>query len=203
VLTEPQELNQKRFFKAGESLFERHGFKKTTIMDICTSTGLSKPTFYDLFKDKADFFARMLLFITESEMNSWKEKLPKRIDPAQQVVSFIEFYEKTLAVRPIFRLVLEDPAVMEKFGWIIYHQPNSPIFSTFMEIIERGVKSGHFRNIDPHAAVWMVYAVLDSMYLLLPMMTGKKGAAEDSALAIEVKDFILSGLGHGKNNDKT
>jgi len=195
-LTETQENNQIRFYKSAEALFERHGYKKTTIMEICASTSLSKPTFYDLFKDKADFFARLLLYITETEMRSWKQKFPDNSNPALQVEAFIDFYATSLAVRPIFRLILEDPEVMEKFGHIIYHQPNSPVFSTLMGIIQRGVDSGHFNKIDPDSAVWMVYAILDSMYVLLPMITGKKGAAEDPALARDVKTFILNGLGN-------
>ncbi|MBT3231647.1 MAG: TetR/AcrR family transcriptional regulator [Calditrichaeota bacterium] len=202
-LTEAQENNQIRFFNSAEGLFERHGYKKTTIMEICSSTSLSKPTFYDLFKDKADFFARLLLFITETEMKSWKHKLPEQSSPSDQVKAFIDFYATSLAIRPIFKLILEDPEVMEKFGWIIYHQPNSPIFSTLMEIVENGVNTGDFRKIDPDAAVWIIYAILDSMYVLLPMITGKAGAAEDQALAGDVKKFILNGLAKRDRDSKS
>jgi len=40
-----------RFFSTAEPLFERFGYRKTTIEDVCRAAGMSKRTFYELFKD--------------------------------------------------------------------------------------------------------------------------------------------------------
>ena len=194
-LTESRLLNRQRFFNGAAPLFERLGYIKTTIQDICQATGLSKPTFYDLFKDKSDLFAQMLISIYENELNRWKSELPDGADPLKQLLSFIGLYEDILAKKPIFRYILEDPIAMEKFAWIIYSTPHSPVLTLLRQILSDGVKTGQFRRLDPDSAVWMIYAVLDSMYVMLPMLIDKPGAGEDPALAEEVKQFILNGIG--------
>ena len=41
--------------------FERFGYRKTTIDEICRDGGISKKTVYAHFRDKEDLFARVLV----------------------------------------------------------------------------------------------------------------------------------------------
>ena len=190
-----QERNRERFFETAEPLFERHGFRKTTVQDICRAAGFSKPTFYNLFKDKTEFFSMLLVHISENELEKWKAVLPGEVTPLDRLLSFIDFYVDSFVPRLIFQRVFEDPEIMEKFARIISHSPDSPVLSTLREVIHDGVDAGQFRRLDPDAVVWMIYAVLDSMYLLYPLLTGTQSADECARLGEEVKQFILKGTG--------
>ncbi|NQU05332.1 MAG: hypothetical protein HQ568_04500, partial [Calditrichaeota bacterium] len=68
------------------------------------------------------------------------------------------------------------------------------------QILQDGIDAGQFRTLDPDAVLWMIYALLDSMYILMPMMTGEPGAGENPEIANEVKSFILRGV--GVNNEE-
>ena len=194
-LTEFQQKNRLRFFDSSEPLFERYGYKKTTVQDICQGAGLSKPTFYDLFNDKADLFAQLLMHLAETGMKEWESGLPKKLNPVQKLLSFIDLYEKLCATKPIYKHVFEDPTIIEKFSWMLYSTPHSPVLTSLHRILDEGIQSEHFRRFDPEAAVWMIYSLLDSMYILLPMITREPGAGENPKLAKEIRLFILKGLG--------
>ncbi len=193
--TEAQVKNIERFFEASEELFEQYGYKKTTIQDICKAAALSKPTFYDLFKDKAEFFAALLIHISEKLILKWERELPDGITPVQMLLAFIDLYIDEITEIQLFRIVFENPEVMERFAWIIYHTSHSPVMTALQDILDDGVKSLQFRHLDPETAVFIIYSILDSMFFLLPMQTKNKEAAKDEKLISEIKQFILNGVG--------
>ncbi|MDP8238296.1 MAG: TetR/AcrR family transcriptional regulator [Candidatus Hatepunaea meridiana] len=199
-LSASQLQNQQKLFNAAEQLFERFGYKKTTVIDICKAAGMSKPTFYGLFKDKGELFVALLFEVFGREIKDWKNTQPTNAEPLSCLLAFIEFYENVLVKKPIFRLIVEDPTVMEKFAWVLHHTANSPVLTTLRQILKDGINAGQFRTLDPDAVLWMIYALLDSMYILMPMMTGEPGAGENPDIAREVKSFILSGV--GVNNEE-
>ncbi len=84
---------------------------------------------------------------------------------------------------------------MEKFAGMFYSAPESPLLSLLREILHDGVVSGHFRNHNPETVLWMIYCLLDTMYMMIPTFTGKPGPADDPELAREINQFILKGIG--------
>ena len=199
ALTKSQKLNRQKFFDAAEILFQRLGYKKTSIQDICQAAEISKPTFYNQFKDKGELFVALLFEVFGREISVWKSAQPTNADPLNRLLAFIEFYEDVLVKKPIFRLIVEDPTVMEKFAWVLHHTANSPVLTTLRQILQDGIDARQFRSLDPDTVLWMIYALLDSMYILYPIMTGQPGAGEDPNLAKEVRQFILKGIG-GKDD---
>jgi len=199
-LTEAHLKKQRRFFDAAEPLFERLGFQKTSVQDVCKAAELSKPTFYSQFKNKEELFVALLFDVFGREITDWKNAQPANAEPLSRLLAFIEFYEDVLMKKPIFRLIVEDPMVMEKFAWVLHHTANSPVLTTLRQILQDGIDAGQFRQLDPDVALWIIYSILDSMYILMPMMTGEPGASENPEMAKEVKSFILSGV--GVNNEE-
>jgi AcrR family transcriptional regulator len=197
--TDIQLLNKRKFFTAAESLINRFGYRKTTIQDICKAAGMSKPTFYSLFTDKADLFVKMMLYISETAILKWENELPDEINPMQKLLRFFDFYTDLYTSKPIFRSFYFDPAIMEKFAGFFYSKPDSPLLTLLKNILNEGMKSGHFRKIDPEPIIWMIYTSLDMMYILIPMMTDKPGPGEKPELAEEIRQFILHGV--GANNE--
>jgi AcrR family transcriptional regulator len=183
-----------RLFEAAEPLFGRYGYRKTTIEEICQAAGASKRTFYELFRNKGDLFGHLLLHICEIHIERWRRDLPDSLDPKARIVSYIDLYAGTLATQPLLRqLFTQDGAAA--FGHALGEALQSPIISILAEIIEEGVACGQFRPMDPQAAVWLVSAVLDSMYFLIPEWTNIDGASDNPVLAEETRRFILAGLG--------
>ncbi|MDP8205145.1 MAG: TetR/AcrR family transcriptional regulator [Candidatus Electryonea clarkiae] len=191
---------RQRFYTSGEPLFERFGFKKTTVEDICATAGVSKRTFYELFKDKTEFFARMALHISEDLLYEWQTGLPETMNAPSKILSFIDFYVEIMIKRPVFRLFSQDPEALLAFGVLGSELSLSPIIEAFREIIDQGKDEGNFRILDTDIAVWMIMSLMDSMYLLVPEFfeTEFDSEEKEAKLKSEIKQFILHALG-GRN----
>ena len=193
------QLKEKRqkFFDASEPLFTRFGYRKTTIEDICQEAGMSKRTFYDLFRDKSDLYARLCVYITENLIETWQRELPEEMDAPSKIASFVDFYVTVMVQRPIFRILLQDKETLSAFWELGQEMADSPIVGKVRAIIDRGKASRCFREQDTDKAVWMIFSLLDSMYLLMPIMLKQPLDAQEKELRKEVKSFILHGLGAG------
>ncbi len=193
------QLKEKRqkFFETAEPLFIRFGYRKTTIEDICQAAGMSKRTFYDLFRDKGDLYARMSLHICENLIVKWKCELPPEMDAPSKIASFIDYYVTVIVQRPLFRILLQDKETLSAFWEVGRELTDSPVIDTMRAIINQGKESGRFREQDTEKVVWMIFSLLDSMYLLMPEMLKQPPEAQDAGLKEEVTAFILHGLGGG------
>jgi AcrR family transcriptional regulator len=176
---------RQKFFDAAEPLFIRFGYRKTTIEDICREVGMSKRTFYDLFRDKSDLYARLCLHISEGLIEAWEHE------------SFIDYYVTVIIQRPIFRILLQDKETLSAFWEMGREFVDSPALDTMRAIIHQGKESGHFRELDTDNAIWMIFSLLDSMYLLIPEMLKLPPEAQETRLKDDVTAFILHGLGAG------
>ena len=54
-------MSQKReqLLQTGEALFVKHGMRRVTVEEICRQAGVSKPTFYRYFENKAALARRI------------------------------------------------------------------------------------------------------------------------------------------------
>ena len=87
-------MSQKReqLIQTGEALFIKHGMRRVTVEEICRQAGVSKPTFYKFFENKAAL-ARHI-----DEL--WIEEALQRIDEIESAeVSFQEKIEQILAIK--------------------------------------------------------------------------------------------------------
>ena len=192
-----QKEKRQKFFEAAEPLFIRFGYRKTTIEDICQAAGMSKRTFYDLFRDKGDLYARLSLYVCEELTEKWKRGLPSEMDAPSKIASFIDYYVTIIVRRSLFRILLQDKETLSAFWELGRDLTHSPLIDTMRAMINQGKESGSFREQDTENAVWMIFSLLDSMYLLKPEMLKQAPEAQNAGLKEEVTAFILHGLGGG------
>lgn len=186
---------RQRVYRAAIPLFERFGFKKTTVGDVCDASGISKRTFYDLFRDKLDLLRQLVQFVYNERTREWENALDRRGTPREQLDSFLDLYADVSRDYPFLRVLFEDFDLMRAFGeWVDdfrLSQPDGPL----SRILQEGMEAGQFRPLDPRAAMWVVLGLLDTVYFLIPSVMGEPGALDDETLAQEVHRFILGGLG--------
>ena len=185
---------ENQFYEAAEPLFERFGFRKTTVEEICRAAGASKRTFYELFTDKADFFFHMFMHIANCEIRTWRESLSAELDPLQKLESFLDAYIDVGKRHPIFGYCLLEVDVHECISKHSRVETYQPMVDALSNVIAEGVADGTFRELDPEIAVWIIDALMDNIYYIMPQMTGKPGAFEDENLAAEARAFIINGL---------
>jgi len=188
-------LSHQRFFEAAEPLFERFGYKKTTVEDVCRAAGMSKRTFYDLFKDKQDLLMQLTEAVIDDSTNSWETNLAPDADPLGKLHSFLDFYVKMVREHPFMSILVEDLELMRTFGARTEEIRASMIGGTLDSIIQEGVAVGQFKPVDNTAAIWLVFGLLDTVYLLMPSVMNTPGPLEDPVFAEETRRFIVRGLG--------
>jgi AcrR family transcriptional regulator len=94
-------MSKKRaqLIQTGEALFVKHGMRRITVEEICAQAGVSKPTFYKYFENKAAL-ARQIVEL-------WIEQALQRIDEIEQAetpfpakMEQILAMKQTIAARP-------------------------------------------------------------------------------------------------------
>ncbi len=87
-------MSRKRdqLIQTGEALFVKHGMRRVTVEEICRQAGVSKPTFYKYFENKAALARRI------DEL--WIEEALQRIDRIERAeVPFPEKMKRILEVK--------------------------------------------------------------------------------------------------------
>ncbi len=87
-------MSRKRdqLIQTGEVLFIKHGMRRVTVEDICRQAGVSKPTFYKYFENKAALAQRIV--------ELWIEEALQRIDEIEDAEApFPEKMKQILAVK--------------------------------------------------------------------------------------------------------
>ncbi len=194
-LSEAQKKNRIAFFEAAERIFDKYGYRKTSIADICEEAGLSKPTFYGIFRNKADIFVQVQFYFFEVEIVEWQSRLDSDITPVERLKEFFSLYEKLVREKAVFRILGTDMSILKEFEGFFQNIEQSPAVTVLRDILAQGVETGHFRRLNPDNALWIIYSILDSMYVMLPSLMRRKGAMDDPELAREVKEFILNAVG--------
>ncbi len=183
-----------RFFAAARPLLERFGLRKTTVTEICRAAGASKRTFYQLFRDKGDFYVQLVADLAAREVAAWRATLPTGLTARQRLESFLDAYVAAGRRHPVFTLPLREPELNDLFRGVCSEDLFAPMLAALREIVADGVAGGEFRPADPDAAVRVIDALLDSVHYILPGLYGERGAFDDPALAAETRAFIVHGL---------
>ncbi|NIM52955.1 MAG: TetR family transcriptional regulator [Gemmatimonadales bacterium] len=186
---------QRRFFEAAEPLFERFGFRKTTVEDVCRAAGMSKRTFYELFRDKQDLLLQLVEAVINDATETWEASLPDGLDPVGRLHSFLDLYAHFAKEHPFLQVLVEDLDLMRSFGARTEEIRLSQMGGPLDRILRDGMAAGQFRRLDPRAAMWVVFGILDTVYLLMPRVMNAPGPLEDPVLAEEMKQFVVRGLG--------
>lgn len=97
-------FNRRNILDAADKLFCKNGVDKTTMEQIATAAGYSKPTLYGYFKDKDEvYFALVLEFI---------QKIVGKVDKAiDEHATFTETFMKVC--QDLFRLATRYPLYFE------------------------------------------------------------------------------------------
>ncbi|UCD25745.1 MAG: TetR/AcrR family transcriptional regulator, partial [Gemmatimonadota bacterium] len=185
----------RRFFRAAEPLLERFGYRKTTVEDVCRAAGMSKRTFYELFRDKNDLILQWMETMINDLTESWEANMSPTLDPLGRLNSFLDLYVTMVREHPAIRVAVEDMELMRMFGAQLDRIRLAQMGGPVDRILKDGMKAGQFRPLDPRSAMWVVFGLLDTLYLLMPHVMDTPGPLEDTRLAEETRQFIVRGLG--------
>ena len=189
----PADPRRLRIYDAAEPLFDRFGFRKTTIEEVCRDAGVSKRTFYELFRDKTDLLGHLLMHLNESEFDVWFAELDPNASATDHLLSFLDLYPATYTKHPVMRLAFKELHHSD-MSELMEEVLTSPMMRAVEHLIDRGRENREFRDIDTLSAIMIIDAIMDRLYFELPELTGMPGAMDNPVWAREIRTFILAGL---------
>lgn len=80
-----KQFNKEKVLEAASHIFRQKGYNGTSIDDILKSTGLSRSSLYDSFKDKHSLYLASLEFYREREKNSYHANTTEKMNGLQKI----------------------------------------------------------------------------------------------------------------------
>jgi len=154
---------------AAEDVFTKKGFAEARMDDIAEETGLSKGTLYNYFKSKDDLIIAILDRIFQREFRLFDEMDYSKIGATESINTFVDTISKDiklmLRLMPIayefLALAFRNKTVQKALKVYVNRYMN-----ILVPIIERGIASGEFKEVDPQAVAIAMGAVLEGTILI-------------------------------------
>ena len=156
--TRIQQRNEELILDAALEVFAAYGFRGSTVDQIATKCGLSKPNLLYYFRRKEDIYTAVL----ERTLDAWLEPL-RALDPAGDPIS-----ELTSYVSAKLRMSRQRPEASRLFANEILH--GAPAIGKFLAgplkqlvdekaaVIRGWAKRGLIAEVDPHQLIFAIWA---------------------------------------------
>lgn len=186
---------ERSILELAKKRFERFGYRKTTIDEICRDGGISKKTVYRHFRDKEDLFARVLVGEALSARAEVFRRLGDVPDPVERLDRLIRVSLQYFREEPfITRLVAdEDGIYLPKRLSAYVERAESATIRMIAEILEAGMQQGRFRQVDPRSTSYVLLKLFQAFtYARSPSLPrGKRTQGREAQMLV---DFVMHGL---------
>ena len=154
---------------AAEGVFSKKGFSEARMDDIAEETGLSKGTLYNYFKSKDDLIIAILDRIFQREFRAFEEMDLSSMSATEAINSFVDTISKDiklmLRLMPIayefLALAFRNKTVQKALKLYV-----NRYMDILVPIIEKGIVSGEFNEVDPKEVAIAMGAVLEGTILI-------------------------------------
>ncbi len=158
-----------QIINAAEEVFTKKGFDEARMDDIAEETGLSKGTLYLYFKSKDDLIIAILDRLIQREF-----KQLENIDVTATGATEAIWKMTDLITKDIVGLIRLIPIVYQflalafrnKYVQLALKKYINSYIDILTPIIQRGVESGEFRNVDTREVAVAMGAMIEGTLLL-------------------------------------
>jgi AcrR family transcriptional regulator len=158
-----------QILNAAEQAFTKKGLDQTRMDDIAEETGLSKGTLYLYFKSKDDLIIAILDRIFEGIFKQMEARKDNQLSASEAISQFTEEairdYKMMLRLIPIayefLALAFRNKTVQKALKQYFRHY-----MDVLVPIIQRGIDSGEFRQVDAQEVAIAAGAIYEGTVLL-------------------------------------
>lgn len=158
-----------QIINAAEDVFTKKGFDEARMDDIAEETGLSKGTLYLYFKSKDDLIIAILDRIFQREFQEFEKIDLSTLSATAAIDLFVNAVMKDvkliLRMLPIayqfLALAFRNTVVQKALKVYLKHY-----MDIFIPIIQRGIDSGEFRQVDAREVAIAGGAIIEGTLLL-------------------------------------
>lgn len=159
---------RKSLFLAGINLFAEKGYASTSVREIVSLAGVTKPVLYYYFHSKEGMFQAILDWAAEELESILKEALQKPGTALERIVHlYRRIYHGLMEHHQLFKLInhlfFGPPQGAPRYDVERFHRR---MVEVIKEIYLEGVRQGEVRAINPDEATLLVLGVTDYCFHL-------------------------------------
>ena len=147
---------------------QRTGYRKLSMDDIVKESGLSKGTIYWHFKNKKELFITLFEGMLNQAVTGFTPLLSNDMPASEKLYSILSSVsqvadeELQFASLPLTLIteLLNDDDFIERYQTIINN-----LAEEIMAIIQQGIDTGEFKEVDTFEAAWAFMSAYDGLLL--------------------------------------
>ena len=175
---------------AALDLFVEKGFSATRADEVAARAGVSKGTLFLYFQSKEDLFKAVVRENIANNFPTWEEELHSFNGSSADMLRYAmtSWWERIGKTRAsgIAKLVMSEAQNFPEIAAFYQEEVIKPGNALIRRILERGLQSGEFHDLDLDQAVHIVVAPM----IFLMMWKHSIGACAVSAKALDPEKFI-------------
>ncbi len=182
-----------QIIEAAGIIFERYGFKKTTMDDIAFAAGKGKSSLYYYFKNKEEVFEAVVAHEAKQLIAEINKAINATHSAVEKLRSYVNIRMKRFVQRGNLATALNDN-FLATFAFIEKIQNNYRDFEIEMiaGIINEGIEKKEFKPVD---AIFTAEAILTCMIgFEVPLLTKMKTTEESVTKINDVIDMFFYGI---------
>jgi AcrR family transcriptional regulator len=191
-----------RLLSGATALFASKGYAATTVREIVSRAGVTKPVLYYYFRSKEGIyldlmrepFGKFTTIVEETlrTAGSARERLFRLCLMAYDI-----FVENIDAARVMYSIYYGPPQGAPFIDFDAYHRRFQ---EAVLQVLEEGVRDREFRRVNPHDAMWAVIGALN-VAMEVELCHPPQGIGRDGVRRI--LDIVLEGIAvNGKDSGK-
>jgi len=163
---QPEAERRAQIMRAARSLFVERGFPNTRMEDVAKRAQLSKGAVYFYFSSKAELFDAL---VEDEHQNTIRFLEEATSDPRSASDKLIDVgtkylnYFAGLKSPPRFFMIMGEVALREESVRTRVIEIHERFVSEVAALLQEGMDSGHFKQLDPVAVALMLKAFIDGL----------------------------------------
>ena len=156
---EPREARRRAtILEAARRLFERYGYRKTTMDEIARSAGITKPTVYSYFSGKEDILVSLVEWEGARVLETGLAGVEESAGAVEQLAAMFTATDSFLKKDSFLRgIVSRDPDILTPEVIRVAFDFERKITDAIARILQKGMDDGVIRKTDPQL---MAYAIV-------------------------------------------
>jgi AcrR family transcriptional regulator len=175
---------------AALDLFVEKGFSATRADEVAALAGVSKGTLFLYFQSKEDLFKAVVRENIANKFPTWQEEFTTFEGSSADMLRYAmtSWWERIGKTRAsgITKLVMSEAQNFPEIAEFYQEEVIKPGNAMIRRILERGVQSGEFRELDLEQSVHIIVAPM----IFLMMWKHSMGACAASAKIVDPEQFI-------------
>ena len=189
--------------KAAVGLFAEKGFRGTTTRELAAAVGVTEPVIYQHFATKRDLYTAIIESISKDE----HKDADARLEAARAAEDDRAFFTRLgelildwyLEEPRCIRLLLFSALEGHELSDIFYERQMVVLYNMLTDYIERRMRKGAFRNMDPYLAARAFTGMFchQGMAMTVFSLDDLKGSRRQ--IAEGIVNVFLNGMRHPRS----